>query len=304
MESSPVVVLVESNMLVKDRIRKILGDQDIMIYEASNRGELLNILTENENQVDLIVTDIEIDTDRSLDGLSLIKLIQSKNEMIPVMVLTSESKREVITRYLQQGTADYVLKPFDDNYLKEKILKHINIENLTEFTVLKFSLKNYLNNEIYKAQKGGYNFSLVKISFVPNPDFEGAENGNEFFRYSKLVYQEIKSLFWESDIYIQHGYQSHLGFFPFCNHENSKIITSKIMTRYKECQRDNPELQRYEITQNYSTYPTDGETASELLQELEKRDEIRAEDKQLKEILADHSGQMKERIRQEMSGQV
>lgn len=278
MQSLPVVVLVDSNMVVKDRIRRILADQDVTIHEALSRSELLDILKDNKDQIDLIVTDIEIDTDRSFDGLSLIKLVQSKSDTIPVMVLTSESKKEVITKYLRQGTADYVLKPFEDNYLKEKILKHISIESLTEFTVLKFSLKNYLNHEIYKAQKGGYSFTLLKISFKLNSAFSGIESSNEFYKHSKAVYREIKALFWESDLYVQHGYHSHLGFFPFCNHENSKVIADKIIAQYQAYKLKDPEMQRYDITQNFSTYPTDGENATDLLKALENR----AEEKQLK----------------------
>lgn len=269
MESLPVVVLVDSNVVVKDRIRKILADQEVKIYEALNRRELLEILAENKYQVDLIVTDIEIDTDRSFDGLSLIKLVQSKSDAIPVMVLTSESKKEVITQYLRQGTADYVLKPFEDNYLKEKILKHISIESLTEFTVLKFSLKNYLEHEIYKAQKGNYSFSLLKISFQLSSQM--AEASNEFYKHANAVYREIKSLFWDSDLYIQHGYHSHLGFFPFCNQENSKIISDKIIRKYEEYQLSDPEMQNYVIKQTYSTYPIDGETPVDLLAALEAR---------------------------------
>lgn len=269
MESLPVVVLVDSNVVVKDRIRKILADQDVAIYEALNRRELLEILSENKYQVDLIVTDIEIDTDRSFDGLSLIKLVQSKSDTIPVMVLTSESKKEVITQYLRQGTADYVLKPFEDSYLKEKILKHISIESLTEFTVLKFSLKNYLEHEIYKAQKGHYSFTLLKINFQLNS--QTAEASNEFYKHAKAVYREIKSLFWDSDLYIQHGYHSHLGFFPFCTQENSKIISDKIIRKYEEFKLSDPEMQNYTINQTFSTYPIDGETPADLLEALEAR---------------------------------
>lgn len=269
MEGLPVVVLVDSNIIVKNRIRKILSDQEITIYEAGNRQELLGILAANKDQVDLIITDIEIDTDRSLDGISLIKLVKSKSDTIPVVVLTSTSKREVITQYLREGTADYILKPFEDTYLKEKLLKHINMESLTEFTVLKFSLKNYLEHELYKAKKGGYSFTLLKISFKLNTDNEDASN--EFYKHSKAVYQEIKSLFWESDLYIQHGYHSHLGFFPFCNQENSRVIGDKIIARYEEFQAKDPDMQKYAITQTYSTYPTDGESAGDLLKVLEAR---------------------------------
>lgn len=269
MESLPVVVLVDSNSVVKERIRKILIDQDIAIYEAFSRQDLLSIMEENNNQINLIVTDIEIDTERSFDGISLIQMVKSKSDTIPVVVVTSESRKDVITRYLREGTADYILKPFEDNYLKEKLLRHINVESLTEFTVLKFSLKNYLEHEIYKAQKGGYSFTLIKISFQLNAQV--SEANNEFYRHAKAVYREIKTLFWDSDLYIQHGYHSHLGFFPFCNHENSKIISDKIIRKYEEFKLSDPEMQNYDIFQTYSTYPIDGDTPADLLEALEAR---------------------------------
>jgi CheY-like chemotaxis protein len=269
MDSLPVVVLVDSNSVVKERIRKILSDQDITIYEASSRQDLLGIMEQNKNQINLIVTDIEIDTERSFDGISLIQMVKNKSDTIPVVVVTSESRKDVITRYLREGTADYILKPFEDNYLKEKLLKHINVESLTEFTVLKFSLKNYLEHEIYKAKKGNYSFTLLKISFQLNS--QDAEASNEFYKHAKAVYREIKSLFWDSDLYIQHGYHSHLGFFPFCTEENSKIISDKIIRKYEEFKLTDPAMQNYVINQTYSTYPIDGETPADLLEALEAR---------------------------------
>lgn len=270
MESLPVVVLVDPNRVVKERIRKILADQDIAIYEALNRQELKGIMKENDNQINLIVTDIEIDTQRHFDGISLIQMVKKKSDTIPVVVVTSESRKEVITEYLRQGTADYILKPFEDNYLKEKLLKHINVESLTEFTVLKFSLKNYLDNEIYKAKKGAYNFTLLKISFQLKAETE-EEVSNTFYRHAKTIYREIKSLFWDSDLYIQHGYHSHLGFFPFCNHENSKVISEKIIGKFEDYKLINPDIQNYEINQTFSTYPIDGESPLDLLEALEVR---------------------------------
>ena len=269
MESLPVVVLVDSNSVVKERIRKILSDQDVTIYEASSRQDLIDIMEQNKNQINLIVTEIEIDMERSFDGISLIQMVKNKSDTIPVVVVTSESRKAVITRYLREGTADYILKPFEDNYLKEKLLRHINVESLTEFTILKFSLKNYLEHEIYKAKKGNYSFTLLKISFQLNT--RASEASNEFYKHAKAVYREIKSLFWDSDLYIQHGYHSHLGFFPFYTQENSQIISDKIIRKYEEFKLNDPEMQNYDINQTYSTYPSDGETPAELLEALEAR---------------------------------
>jgi len=268
MENLPVLVISDPNILVKHRIKSILADQEIKIYEASNRQEILKVLTENNNKVDLIITDIEIDVNDSFDGIGLIKLVKSKSDAIPVVILTSTSKKDVITKYLLEGTADYILKPFEDDFLKEKILKYINIESLTEFTVLKFSLKNFLEGEIYKAKKGGYNFSLIKCSFIMNSDDDQSQSKDGFYKYAKSIYTEIKSMFWESDLYIQHGYQSHLGFFPFCSQDNTQVIAHKIIEKFDQFKATDARMSNISVIQSFATYPSDGETTTELLNAL------------------------------------
>lgn len=268
MDNMPVIVLVDQNTIVKSRIRDILANQDIKIYEAFNRQEMLRILSENNYKVDLIITEIEIDTSNSFDGISLIKLVKTKRSSIPVVILTSISKKEVITKCLLEGAADYILKPFEDEYLKEKLLKYINIESLTELTVLRFNLKNFLESEIYKARKGNYFFSLLMIQFHSNLEDESDLHKYGFYNYAESLYKEIKSLFWESDLYIQHGFQSHLGFFPFCDQENTKVIIQKISSRFENFKMSERNISNYYITHAFATYPTDGATASELLNTL------------------------------------
>lgn len=152
-ENPPVVVLLDNNILVKSRIRNIFEDQNVKIYEASNRADLLRILSVNR-KVDLIVTEIEIDSKTGFNGIDLLRLVKDRNSGTHVVVLSSVGKKEVITRCLLEGAADYILKPFEDEYLKKKLLKYLHFKNLTESTVLRFNLKNYLDSEIYKAKKG------------------------------------------------------------------------------------------------------------------------------------------------------
>lgn len=273
MDNLPVVVVIDQNTVVKNRIRSILANQDINIYEAYNRHEILNILSENNYKVDLIITDIEIDTNTSFDGISLIKLVKTKRSSIPVVVLTSISKKDVITRCLLEGAADYILKPFEDEYLKEKLLKYINIENLTELTVLKFNLNNFLASEIHKAKKGNYNFSLLMVKFNSSSEDESNAPKCGFYNYAESIYKDIKTLFWESDLYIQHGFQSHLGFFPFCDQDNTKVIIQKISSRFEKFKLSEPDLNNYSITQVFATYPTDGDTSSALLQALTSKEQ-------------------------------
>ena len=271
MNNVPVVVLADQNTVVKNRIRGILADQDIKIYEASNNSGVMDLITENNYHVNLIITDIEIDTNNEFDGMSLLKLVKSKSQNIPVVILTSISRKEVITRCILEGTSDYILKPFEDDFLREKLLKYLSADNLADYTVLKFNLSNFLNSELYKARKGQYAFSLLKVDFLLEPATGSAYQENHFHQYADVLFKTIRSLFWETDLYIQHGFQSHLGFFPFCDAENTRIVSGKIAAKYAEIQIEYEELRKYKIHQSFSTFPQDGATTSDLLQALTTR---------------------------------
>ncbi len=268
MQNSSVVVLVEPNILVKSRVRSVFANQQVKIYEVADRRQLLSVLSKNNYKVDLIITEIEIDTNSSFDGISLIQLVKAKSSAIPVVILTSISKKNVITKCLMEGAADYILKPFEDDYLKKKLLKYVNLQNLTELTILKFNLMNFLDGEIYKAKKGKYQFSLIKIDFNSKDEDKEIPSRYAFYNYAESIYKEIKTLFWDADLYIQHGFQSHLGFFPFCNKENTQVIIRKISSKFISYKSIEPGLDNYLISHASVTYPTDGEMSSSLLNKL------------------------------------
>jgi CheY-like chemotaxis protein len=264
MDSLPVVVLVGHNTLVNGRIKNVFSNQNITIYEAHSRRDLLRILSQNNN-VDLILTEMEIDARNGFNGINLIREVKARRSSLPVVMLTSIGKRDVITRCLREGAADYILKPFKDEYLREKLFKYLDIEKLTESTVLQFNLKKFLEGEIHKAKKGNYCFSLLKLQFDSNT---GEEAAVPFYQYEDAIFNELKSMFWESDLYVRHGYQCHLGFFPFCDQTNRKLIIDKIKSQFERFKSKELNMSAYAITYTFTSYPADGETASELLRNL------------------------------------
>jgi len=270
MGNMPVVILLDNNTLVKSRIRNIFKYENVRIYEAYNSRELLRILNAHDNKIDLIITEIEFDNGDGFNGIDIIRLVKSRSSSIPVVVLSSIGRTEVISEALLKGASDYILKPFQDEYLKTRLLKYINFENLMESAVLQFNLKNYLESEIYKAKKQNYCFSLLKVQFDYCAEEESAspKNGNGFHYYDELLFREMKSLFWESDIYVRLGKQCHLGIFPFCDQENAEILIEKIKSGFESCKSIEPRIGDYYITHSFATYPVDGETASDLLNNL------------------------------------
>lgn len=94
MENMPVVVLLDHNTLIKNRIRNIFKDQNVKIYEAYNSRELLRILHAHNNKIDLIITEIEIDNRDGFNGKDLIRLVKARSSSIPVVVLSSVGRKE------------------------------------------------------------------------------------------------------------------------------------------------------------------------------------------------------------------
>ncbi len=268
MNNEAVVVLAGHNTLVNSRIKNVFSGYSIKTYEVYNRRELFRILSQTKNNVDLILTEIEIDPKNGFNGVDLIQQVKAKRSGIPVVVLSSVCKKEVITQCLYKGASDYILKPFKNEYLMERLIKYIDIEKSTESTVLQFNLKDFLGSEIHKARKGQYCFSLLKIQFDSIEEKDTATSDHCFYHYEQAVYEEMKSLFWESDLYIQHGYQCHLGFFPFCDQNNKNIILGKIESQFENFKLREPNIRNYSIAYTFASYPKDGETASELLRSL------------------------------------
>lgn len=266
MNNLPVIIFVGHNSVVKNRIHLIFSDREIKFLDVKNHRELQRALSEHKNQINLIISDLEIDNSNDFNGLNLIKYIKTKGIRCPIIILSSESKKNIITKCLLIGATEYILKPFKDDYLKEKLIKYIDVESLNKLTTLNFNLDDFLSSEIYKAKKGKYSFTLLTVKF--NASFDDEKNQYNFLNYSEKIYQAIKELFWEADLYIQHGFQSHLGFFPFCSDNSVKIITKKIISCVDNLTLAEPVINNYSFTQKFSTYPVDGETVAELLNKL------------------------------------
>jgi CheY-like chemotaxis protein len=270
MKDLPVVVFAGYNSVIKNRILLLLSEQEIEFYEAKSSYELQRILAGKNYRVDLLISDLEIDSHNEFSTVSLIKQMKMNGgSHIPIIVLSAESKKNIVEICLQTGATEYVLKPFKDEYLKDKVLKYINFENLNRSTLLNFNLNDFLSGEIYKAKKGDYSFTLLSMKFFA--DIDEDMDYAIFLRHSDLIYQSIRELFWEADLYIQYGFQSHFGFFPFCTSSTRNVVSKKIHACFENLKKAEPALSYCSYTQSFASYPLDGNTVAELLTKLKEK---------------------------------
>ena len=79
-------------------------------YVAQNGQEGLELFKAHENEIDLIITDVNMPV---MNGLDMVKEIKKININIPIIVATAFSNKEYLLEAIDIGVDKYVLKPID-----------------------------------------------------------------------------------------------------------------------------------------------------------------------------------------------
>jgi PleD family two-component response regulator len=118
MQNHPVLIVDDMKLarLKLSQICKNLGFTQIL--EAANGEEAMTIL--GKIKPVLILSDYNMPV---MNGLELLQRVRETPAMvkIPVIFITSESERTLILSAVTLGVAEYVVKPFTDEILQQKI---------------------------------------------------------------------------------------------------------------------------------------------------------------------------------------
>lgn len=78
-----------------------------------------------ESKFDLVILDVTMPI---LDGPGMLAKMREGGNQTPVLMLTSESKRSIITAIMKTGITDYILKPFKTEELRAKVFKALGVQ--------------------------------------------------------------------------------------------------------------------------------------------------------------------------------
>ena len=117
------ILIVDDSPVMRKVIRRTISLSGIdlgNISEAGNGKEGLQKL--EEDWIDLILTDINMP---EMDGLQFIEELKNDEVMntIPVIVISTEGRDNVVQQALSFGAADYITKPFQPEEIGNDILK-------------------------------------------------------------------------------------------------------------------------------------------------------------------------------------
>ena len=115
---SKKILIVDDNKLNIKVARRALQDFDFEIDECYDGQECLNKVV-NGNEYDLILMDIMMP---NMSGeTALAKLKENPNFNIPTIALTADAVAGAQEKYIGEGFADYIAKPFNKEQIKEKL---------------------------------------------------------------------------------------------------------------------------------------------------------------------------------------
>jgi two-component system KDP operon response regulator KdpE len=100
------VLVVDDEPPIRKLLRMGLATANYAILEAPNGKSALSLLAENP---DLVILDLGLP---DMDGHELLRTIRSRNEKVPIVVLSSRGDEAGKVRALDFGADDYVTKPF------------------------------------------------------------------------------------------------------------------------------------------------------------------------------------------------
>ncbi len=111
-------LIVDDSRFVRDYLRGLLEEKGIECEEANDGQSGMSHLREGD-PFDLALVDWNMPV---MDGLHMLKNMRAEGYSdIKVMMVTAESADDFILRSLDAGADEYLMKPFDDKALTEKL---------------------------------------------------------------------------------------------------------------------------------------------------------------------------------------
>jgi two-component system KDP operon response regulator KdpE len=105
--STPLKVLVvDDEPPIRKLLRMGLGSQGYEVMEAANGKVALELLEQGPG---LVILDLGLP---DIDGLDVLQTMRSRNESVPIVVLSSRGDESSKVKALDFGADDYVTKPF------------------------------------------------------------------------------------------------------------------------------------------------------------------------------------------------
>lgn len=123
---SGTILIVDDNKSVLASLELLLESEFGRILTASNPNQINSLLS--SYNVDVVILDMNFSAgiNNGNEGLYWLKQIRMLSPSLPVIMLTAYGDVELAVKALKEGAEDFLLKPWDNRILVEKVLEAYN----------------------------------------------------------------------------------------------------------------------------------------------------------------------------------
>ncbi|HUJ60235.1 MAG TPA: response regulator [Kofleriaceae bacterium] len=118
----PRILTVDDSSTLRGEVADQMTELGYQVDQAENGAQGLARLA--LGGIDLVLLDVHMPV---MDGPTMLAAMRERGDRTPVVMLTSESRRQVIASALKLGIDDYILKPHRPDELRAKIQKALRI---------------------------------------------------------------------------------------------------------------------------------------------------------------------------------
>ena len=264
MDDQTVVIMAKITAMAK-RMKHILEGSRICVIDADNEYKLYNSIQKAKDNIKLVLLDLDIEEDYAV---SLLKETRERLENTPIIIMTKAQQRGYFIEALLHGATDFIIKPFSNDILLQKVMKYL-VPEVQQNDTVTFDLSRYLKGELRKAEKGHFAISAMVLALDPKPGVSNDYTSSKLA--GNILYENLKDIFWETDIFIRFEAKYYLGIFPFCDEKNTKIISQKIESSYELLKQNEKILKDYDLISVYVSYPFDTNDSTKIYELLLSR---------------------------------
>ncbi len=140
------VLFIDDSKTIRETFKSMVKDFIGDFYVAENGEEGFHLYL--EHKPDIIITDIEMPV---MDGLTMSKKIRAINENIPIVIISSHSKVELLIESIKIGIKEFLFKPINSDNLKDTLFKiSKQIESKKDDLIFKKKQEELINKKSEK----------------------------------------------------------------------------------------------------------------------------------------------------------
>lgn len=238
----PTILVVDDEEVIRITIQKKLSRVGFNVISFEKGEDLLYYLKNADHNADLIITDIKL---RKMDGIELLRRINSMDEPIPVLIISGHGNVEDAIRALRYGASDYIRKPFDINDLTSSvrsILKRKFQKKLSE----NFAKYKQYEKSVLVIPNDGDLINTISFNYTKDLVAAGLFNYTTSENISLSLQEAVSNAMFHGNFEIDSSLRDSGGMKEF----NNEIDKRKVLSPYK----DRTVKLTYELTPDYVSY--------------------------------------------------